>query len=185
MKKELFCAMGALALLSVGIPARAADTVFPKNLVSFNSMVGNSAPYIKSDGVTIRGILGGPFPWDLTQATGTLMSNGALHIQVQGLIIPASAGFGYNPAPFFQAVVSCRTLTADADGNYYRNIVTPPADTTMIGDPKHGDAVINANVALPDTCIAPIVFVTSPAGKNPPTGFWFAATGDEPTAGSN
>jgi hypothetical protein len=81
-------------------------------------------------------------------------------------------------------VVSCRTLTADRDGNYYVNLVTRKADTRMIGDPTLGNAVIDAKVNLPKTCIAPIVFITSPAGKNPPTGFWFAATGQEPPSGN-
>jgi len=38
---------------------------------------------------------------------------------------------------------------------------------------KAGDSTINARVSLPRPCIAPIVFVTGPAG----TDVWFAATG--------
>jgi len=179
----MLSALTGLALFPAVIPAHADGMVFPKTLLHFNNMLGNSAPYTADSGVMIRGILGGPVPWDLTRAQGELKSTGALRIRVQGLIIPASAGYGYNPAPFFQAVVSCRTLTADEKGNYYRNLVTPKADTRMIGDPKLGNAVINSKVRLPNPCIAPIVFVNSPAGKNPPTGYWFAATGWESTSG--
>jgi len=109
---------------------------------------------------------------------GKLDSTGALRIRVQGLIIPASAGYGYNPAPFFQAVVSCYILTTGT----YQNVVTPKADTRMIGDPTLGNAVIDSKVTLPESCIAPIVFITSPAKKNPPTGYWFAATGWKPAS---
>lgn len=183
MNKKLVSALGALALLPIAIPVHADGMMFSKTLLKFHTMVGNTSPYVRSTGMGIRGILGGPFPWDLTRAVGELKANGDLHIRIQGLIIPASAGKGFNPAPYFQAVVSCRTLTANSKGHYYRNIVTSASDTHMIGNPKLGDAVINAKVPLPPTCIAPIVFVTSPASKNPPTGFWFAATGDQTTNG--
>lgn len=181
MIKKVICAMGALALLPVALPASANGMVFPKTVLKFHTMVGNTAPYVESDPVTIRGILGGPHPWDLTYAVGELKSNGVLHIRIQGLIIPKNnAGqFGFNPVQYFQAVVSCRTLTVNSAGAYYQNMVTPKADTRMIGNYKLGDAVISGKVNLPNPCIAPIVFVTSPAFKNPPTGFWFAATGDE------
>lgn len=169
--------MSAMILFAgVTLAQAAASKPFAKNVVRFDTMFGNAYPYVKSTGLTIRGILGGPHPWDLTFAHGTLRSNGFLHIRVQGLIIPASAGFGYNPAPYFQAVVSCRTLASNG-GTYYENIVTPPGDTKMIGDPTLGNAVINAKIKLPDACIAPIVFVTSPAANKPPDGFWFASTG--------
>jgi hypothetical protein len=38
-----------------------------------------------------------------------------------------------------------------------------------------GDAEIDARVDLPDTCVAPIVFVTNGTGSAP--GAWFATTG--------
>ena len=43
----------------------------------------------------------------------------------------------------------------------------------MIGDPQNGDAEIEAKLDLPNPCIAPIIFVTSP------TGSWFSVTGVE------
>ena len=51
------------------------------------------------------------------------------------------------------------------------NIMTDPEDTEMIGDPRNGDARIRAKLMLPNPCLAPIIFVTSP------TGSWFAVTG--------
>jgi hypothetical protein len=41
----------------------------------------------------------------------------------------------------------------------------------MIGNPRNGDAKIEAQLTLPEPCVAPIAFVTSPAGS------WFAVTG--------
>lgn len=180
MNKKILIAMSAVVLFASVAFAQTVWTPFPKTVLTFDTMVGNTNPYIESTGMEIRGILGGPHPWDLTFAQGSLRSDGTLHIRIQGLIIPANAGFGYNPAPFFQAVVSCKTLVSH-NGNYYENIVTPRGDTKMIGNPTLGNAIINARINLPDTCIAPIVFVTSPAGKNPPLGFWFASTGFEPS----
>jgi hypothetical protein len=46
----------------------------------------------------------------------------------------------------------------------------------MIGDPTNGNAKIEEELDLPDPCLAPIVFVTSP------TGSWFAVTGVEEAA---
>lgn len=176
--KKLVYTMSALVFFAVAAIAQAAGKPFPRSVLKFDTMVGNTSPYVESTGLAIRGILGGPHPWDLTSAHGELRSDGSLRIRVQGLIIPEDAGFGYNPAPYFQAVVSCRTLNSNG-GYYYENMVTPPGDTKMIGDPKLGNAIINSKVNLPNTCIAPIVFVTSPAANDPPTGFWFAATGCE------
>ncbi len=51
---------------------------------------------------------------------------------------------------------------------------TAQANTERIGDPRNGDAKIEAQLTLPDQCVAPIVFVTSA------TWLWFAATGIEP-----
>jgi len=181
VNRILVSALCALALSSITLPSFASGMVFPQTVLKFHTMVGNTSPYVAGEAVGIRGILGGPYPWDLTRAVGELKSDGSLQIQIQGLIIPASAGFGYNPAPYFQAVVSCRTLASNG-GTYYKNVVTPKADTRMIGDYKLGNAVIVGKVSLPEPCIAPIVFVTSPAGKNPPNGYWFASTGYESPA---
>jgi hypothetical protein len=51
------------------------------------------------------------------------------------------------------------------------NISTTNGSEVMIGNPKNGDAEIEAMLDLPDPCLAPIVFVTNPGGA------WFAVTG--------
>lgn len=177
MNRKLLSALGALAFLTVTIGAHAGESLFPKTLLKFHTMVGNSPPYTEDGGVLIRGMEGGPKPWTLTRAVGELRADGSLRMRIQGLIIPASAGVGNNPAPYFQAVVSCRTLTVNSAGQYFKNMVTHKEDTRMIGDTTRGDARIDARLNLPNPCIAPIVFVTSPSRVEPPFGYWFAATG--------
>jgi hypothetical protein len=72
---------------------------------------------------------------------------------------------GINPVPQFFATLSC----LDTHANVV-NIDTAPVPAT-----KEGDAKIKEVLALPETCIAPIVLVRGVAAafSNP----WFAASG--------
>jgi hypothetical protein len=138
-------------------------------LLRADSMAGVDGPFLGTAN-PIRGVPGGGLPWVLDKAKVDLDADGTLRVEVRGLIIPASLGFGRNPAPFFRATVSC--LSSDAAGNLATvNVRTTNGAEVMIGDPQNGDARIVATVALPTPCVAPIVFVTSPAGS------WFSATG--------
>ena len=141
-------------------------------ILEFDTMVGVDGPF-RGSLYPIRGVPGGGAPWVLDAARGSLTDDGSLDIMVIGLIIPVRPGFedrGFNPAPFFRAIVSC--MTVDQFGAVViDNIMTDPEDTEMIGDPRNGDARIRAKLMLPNPCLAPIIFVTSP------TGSWFAVTG--------
>ena len=121
-----------------------------------SALTGTQAP--------IRGINGGGVPWTLTSAKGELNTSGHLEIKVDGLVVASS---GSNPAAAFRAAVSCLA----ADGSV-QNVQTEtfPA-TTGLASAGGGDAKIEADVVLPQPCIAPIVFVTSAGGS------WFASTG--------
>lgn len=103
----------------------------------------------------------------ISSASGELKANGRLELAVRGLVLAAGANAGSNPIASFRAVVSCLT---DAGG--VQNVQTDafPA-TTGPASSGGGNARIEANLSLPQPCIAPIVFVTSPGGA------WFAATG--------
>jgi len=136
-----------------------------ETILEFKTMVGVDGPFL-GDANPIREVNGGGAPWVLDLAHGKLKANGDLDILVKGLIIP---GVG-NPAPFFLAIVSCLTVN-EFDEVVVQNIITDPEDTQMIGDPENGDARIRARINLPNPCVAPIIFVTSP------TGAWFASTG--------
>ena len=127
-------------------------------------MVGVSGPFLRDANNPIRGVSGGGLPWVLDKAKGELESDGELEVEVKGLIIPASVdGFGFNPAPFFSAIVSCITLD-ESGAPVIENVMTQNGDEVMKGDPRNGDAEIEAKLDLPNPCIAPIIFVTSPSG---------------------
>jgi hypothetical protein len=148
--------------------------------VAFGAMAGsNSAKVLKFERMApvvppftgtsvpqnpIRGLNGGGVPWSIESGTGYLRADGRLHIEVQGLIIPAR---GSNPIDFFRGVVNCLTPDAPMAGV---NLVTDPVPAT-----DAGDATIDATLDLPDACVAPIIFVTNGTGSAP--GAWFATTG--------
>jgi hypothetical protein len=139
--------------------------------LQFDTMAGLYQPYTGNEN-PVRGLDGGGLPWVISKASGELMANGTLTVDVTGLIIPANntqaqkAGVaGTNPIPDFKAVVSC--LTMDPSGA----VTTSNVESDTFTATTTGDGQISANVKLPATCIAPIVFITSP------TNLWFAATG--------
>lgn len=142
---------------------------FVDTVLEFDTMTGVSGPFLGSAN-PIRDLNGGGAPWVLNRGRGELRSDGDLRVEVEGLIIPASAGQGLNPAPFFRAAVSCLSVD-DAGLQVFHTVFTENGSEVMKGDPTNGDARIEARLDLPNPCIAPIVFVTSP------TGSWFATTG--------
>jgi hypothetical protein len=93
-------------------------------------------------------------------------------VRVRGLVLANQAPVppalqGTNPFPDFRALVSCQSIGA---GNTATITNVSTGDFTA---DSAGDSTINAQVSLPQPCIAPIVFVTGPAG----TDVWFAVTG--------
>jgi hypothetical protein len=152
------------------LPFNAAAASDKSVVLSFHTMVGVFGPFLGTAN-PIRGVPGGGLPWVLDEGRGELKADGSLEVRVKGLIIPASAGLGFNPVPFFKAIVSC--ISVDNGNPVDVNVTTNNGAEVMIGDPRNGNALIEADLDLPDPCIAPIVFVTSP------TGAWFAVTGVE------
>ncbi len=158
--------LGGVLLMQV--PFASGEDGFNEKVLEWRTMSGVAAPFTGATNA-IRGVNGGGLPWVLTRADGQLRADGDLLIQVRGLVIAPdtpSALAGINPVPFFLATVSCIDGAATVS-----NVGTTQAETKMIGDPRNGDAIIRAKVVLPDPCIAPLVFVTSPGGS------WFAVTG--------
>lgn len=138
-------------------------------LVQFNTMVGvPQALTGTASAGPLRGINAGGLPWMLGSAQGYLTASGRLKIEVQGLVLAAGVNAGSNPIPSFRGLVSC----VQSDGTF-DNILTGnfPA-TTGPASAGGGDSDIEAQVTLPQPCIAPIIFVTSPGGA------WFAAAGN-------
>jgi hypothetical protein len=148
-----------------------------KRILQFDTMAGVPRPYTGSANA-IRGVPGGGLPWVLSAVRGELAADGHLELAVQGLVFdpndPTVIERGLanqNTVPFFRAIVSC--LSKDAGGAPSTvNLMTDlfPA-TTGYADAGGGNSRIEAHLALPSPCIAPIVFITSPSGA------WFASTG--------
>lgn len=168
MKKILLVTLSAMLFLSAFF-ARSVSTASADDskVLQFNTMVGVPRPYTGPDNA-IRGVPGGGRPWVIEFAKGKLSPDGDIDVMVGGLVIDPNEPVpvaGTNPSPFFKAIVSC--MSKDATGSaVIVNVSTQnfPADTA-------GNAHIKDTITLPQPCIAPIIFVTSP------TGSWFAATG--------
>ena len=156
--KSLLC---LVLLLFSALPAVAADR---EKVLDFDTMVGVSGPF-KGTANPINGVNGGGLAWTLAVGRGRLRADGELTITVRGLVFAEGPNVGRNTVPGFRGLVSCRTI--DGTGSAAISNVS----TDVFPATEAGDATITALLELPDPCIAPIVFVTSP------TGAWFAATG--------
>ena len=138
-------------------------------VLEFDGMAGVDRPYTGSANA-IRGVNGGGLPWIIASGKGEVKADGRVEVKVRGLVladdpaVPAARRLT-NPSATFNVVVSC--LSRDASG------AATTVNVTATGFPATptGDAKIEAALELPRPCIAPILFVTSPAGA------WFAATG--------
>lgn len=136
-------------------------------ILEFDTMVG-VPPLLTGTQNPIRGINGGGLPWTLTSASGELKASGRLEVKVKGLVFAAGPNTGANTVPSFRAIVSC----LGSDGSVQNVMTDPFPATTGPASLGGGDAKIETTIALPQPCIAPIVFVTSPGGA------WFAVTGN-------
>jgi hypothetical protein len=171
MKKLLLLAatlsmLGTVAISPAATAKDGRDKVKAPKILEFDTMVGVPQALTGTQ-QPIRGINGGGLPWTIGGASGELKANGRLEIAVAGLVFAAGPNTGSNTVTSFRAVVSCLT----ADGSVV-NVSTPPVPAT-IGPASSGggDAAFEGDLALPQPCIAPIVFVTSPGLA------WFATTG--------
>jgi hypothetical protein len=153
----------ALALLLMGLQGSLVTAKGPPKILAFDTMVGVTAPFAGAANA-IRGVSGAGAPWVIGSATGDLTTTGHLEITVSGLVLTSTLS---NPIATFRATVSCLN-----SANAIQNVATGtfPA-TTGPASAGGGNASIEADLSLPQPCIAPIIFVTSPGGS------WFAVTG--------
>lgn len=155
---------GLAALVILAPVAQARDKI-----LEFDSMTGVVRPYTGT-AHPIRGLNGGGLPWVIRSGKGEVKGDGRIEVKVRGLVLADDPAVPLerrlvNPVANFRAVVSC--LSLDANGAAVTvNVATGDFPATATGD-----AEIEAAVELPDPCVAPVVFVTSPGGA------WFAATG--------
>lgn len=154
-----------LALVGLLLAQSLAAAKGPK-ILEFDEMVGVPAA-LGGAANAIRGVSGAGIAWAIDNGKGELSTGGHLEIKVRGLVFAAGPNTGSNTVTSFRAIVSC--LGADAA---VVNVATGafPA-TTGAASAGGGNADIEADLTLPQPCIAPIVFVTSPGLS------WFATIG--------
>lgn len=170
MSRRRTASLAALLASLVALAGMQAGTVLAQpgdgapKILEWKTMVGVPQAFTGAQ-APIRGINGGGVPWTVTSAKGELTTDGRLTIKVDGLVLASTLS---NPAAAFRATVSCLT-----DVNTIVNTQTADTFPAVTGPASEGggDARIEADLALPQPCIAPIVFVTSTGGS------WFASTG--------
>lgn len=143
---RLGLALTLLAALTIG---GASSTAAGGRKVLDSSMAG--LPVVNT---VINGLTGGGAPWVLERGRVLLFEDGRLHVEVEGLIIPA---LGRNPVPEGKAVITCGEAKV--------------AETSLVPFSEAGDAVIDAVVSIPSPCQAIAVFFTNAGDR------WFAVTG--------
>jgi hypothetical protein len=135
-------------------------------ILEFDTMVGVSGVF-KGSANAIRGVNGGGLAWTLSSVKGELSPSGHLEVKVRGVVFAEGPNTGSNTVASFRALVSC----LNGSGAVVNSLTDPFPATTGPAATGGGNADIEATLALPDPCIAPIVFVTSPGGA------WFTVTG--------
>ncbi len=170
MKKYFIGILAVVLVIStifVAVSTPSAAMAKETKILEFESMVGVPAGMtgIKAP---IRGINGGGLPWMVGSASGELTASGHLELEIQGLVFAAGPNIGKNTVTTFRAVVSC------LDGNGVAQKVTTDAFPATIGEASAGggNAEFETDLSLPQPCIAPLIFVTSPGGA------WFATIGN-------
>ena len=154
MRSSLIALAAAVGLVAGGSGVASAHESHP--IVTFSSMTG--VTQAETNVANDRGLVGGGKPWVITSGTGELDSNGHLHVDVVGLVIPVAPFNGVNPLGSFGATVSCITRHDAIVNVFAGTFPTNPA----------GNATIDTTVALPHPCTQAVVFITSPGGA------WFA-----------
>ncbi len=164
LKKIVATSLAVTAIAAVGLTASAAARDGRK--LENDSMVGLPAAFVGS-AAPIRGLNGGGVPWTIGSSEVEVKASGKVEVSFQDLVFAAGPNVGKNTVATMKVVVSCLTETGATV-----NVSTPtfPVSVATALD-NGGDGMIEAKVALPSTCIAPIVFVTTPTDR------WLAVNG--------
>lgn len=169
MKKLLLVSLSIMLLSAFFAGSASPATAKEPKIMEFDTMIGVPSTLTGTQATAaFRGINAGGLPWTLTSAKGELNASGKLEVEVHGLVFAAGPNAGKNTVTSFKAVVSC----IGNDGLHHN--VSTDAFPATVGPASEGggDASIEATVALPQPCFAPVVFITSPGGN------WFAVTGN-------
>jgi len=138
-------------------------------IMAFGTMYGVDGPFLDPANA-IRGIIGDEAAWKLDSARGVLTKDGHLKIRVRGLIFGDGTP---NDEDTFRGAVSCLTENEDAGTTPVANVFTEGFPAT-----PSGDSDIDAQVPLPNPCVAPVIFVLAGSEDK-----WFSVTGFEAEPG--
>jgi len=175
MKKLIIgtLALSALVGITAAVYAGTHGSKHTHRILGFGTMYGVDGPFVGATN-SISTLPGDELPWVIKGgAKGFVNSDGHLSIHVHGLvfsddpIVPVHLQ-GTNDEAEFRAVLSC--LTEDSA----HNVVTVNVTTHGFKASPSGDCNIDAQLTLPDPCIAPMVFVTAGSEDK-----WFAVNGAE------
>jgi hypothetical protein len=115
------------------------------------------APTVPTD-PAVHGVAPGGAPWVIDEGSVRLRSDGRLHVEVEGLVIPTRGNT--NPVSKLAASLFC---AGDA----------PVASTDPVDFSPQGDAEIEATLDLPRKCLAAVVLLR----VNDASGPYIAASG--------
>ncbi|OGO51762.1 MAG: hypothetical protein A2Z32_10255 [Chloroflexi bacterium RBG_16_69_14] len=151
---RLAAAIALLAALVVGTGTVAADPGDHGRKIIDTRLVG-----IPVAGQVLLGVNGGGRPWTIEKGKARLFEDGFLELEVRGLVLgPGGANEGINPIAVGRAIVVC---------NGVDKIMSATVPFSVPG----GDAEVEAQLALPSPCLAPVIFFGSAGGS------WFAVSG--------
>ena len=120
-------------------------------------------------GQLIRTVSSGGVPWTMEDGSGArLTEDGRLRADIKGLLITSGAFIG-TTGPVTQ-VVAALTCANPATGD-----TGPPTILNSFPAPlsSKGEARIDQQIAVPTTCLAPIVLIRANGDSGP----WIAASG--------
>jgi hypothetical protein len=174
----VFVAGMAVVIIIAALAVRSASVSAPvtvETILSFTSMAGVDDAFLNN--TAVRGVQGDGLPWDVGTVDGSLTTDGHLHLAVTGIVfsddpeVPPQLR-GINDDEEFRAVVSCLTTRKIGRGQGHGLVVTTNIVTEGFPATRSGDSTIDTNIALPNPCVAPIIFVIGGDEER-----WFAVTG--------
>jgi hypothetical protein len=147
--------------LVLALGASAHPTKGSSNKPVFRSSL---APCI-GGGPSIHGVGACLDSWSLAEGSVSLGEGGKFELEVEGLVVSALGTTG--PVTGIDAALFCRP-----DSN-----TTPVATTGVYPISTDGDASIETTLAVPSTCLAPIVLLNFQKGSTLIIGRYIALTG--------
>jgi hypothetical protein len=172
--KRARIALVATVVLGLAVGPAMAKKMKKAPIITFATMYGVDGPFV-GEANPIRDTIGDELPWVVKgSAKGKVESDGHVKVRIRGLVftdapeVPVDKR-GKNDEDHFRVRVSCLTEVSET-AVATANVTTDGFPATIPG----GNAEIDTTVALPNPCVAPIVFILAGSEDK-----WFAVTGFE------